>query len=642
MAIIPILNVDTKAFISNLNDRVHNPTTQRRIVLVIVCIALLLDNMLYMVIVPIIPIYLHDLDVKKYPEYYRNLSNYQSYNTTNGTRGPEHLFPLVTFTGNEDARIGILFASKAIVQLLINPLSGTVIDRVGYDIPMLIGLSIIFLSTATFAFGSNYATLFIARSMQGVGSAFADTSGLAMIADRYKDGKSRTQAQGIALAFISFGCLFAPPFGGILYEFAGKCVPFVVLALIALIDGVLLFIVMGPVRKERALNKERGNLPRGTPIHKLIIDPYIAICAGSLVMANVSLAFLEPTIAMWMKKTMAATEWEIGLVWLPAFFPHVLGVYLTVKLTRRYPSYRWLFTAVGLAMEGLSCLIVPFCRNFGEVIVPLMIDCFGIALVDTAILPTLGYLVDVRHVSVYGSIYAIADISYSLAYAFGPIVAGGIVASIGFTWLNIGIFFSNIIYAPLLYFLRNMYKYEQFEDEEDDEDELDRSITKMPGHQEYKTFAMDKMAADGKDKDLPNGAPQTAQVGNGYGGLGMDPGGENGYTPAQNRDPSIPAGGYQTSGQGYHTAGQSYAAGTQGYNITGQGYVGGGSGGQGQEGRVRGQDVNIQGYEAGREGYDAPIQGYNAAPSEGMKYRGEGTVDYVSSTDHGAHLKTYH
>lgn len=49
----------------------------------------------------------------------------------------------------------------------------------------------------------------------------------------------------------------------------------------------------------------------------------------------------------------------------------------------------------------------------------------------------LGYLVDTRHVSVYGSVYAIADISYSLAYAFGPIIAGGIVNSMGFLALNI-------------------------------------------------------------------------------------------------------------------------------------------------------------------------------------------------------------
>ena len=79
---------------------------------------------------------------------------------------------------NEDIAIGTLFASKAIVQLLINPFSGALIDRIGYDIPMCIGLSVIFLSTTTFAFGNSYGVLFLARSLQGVGSAFADTSGL--------------------------------------------------------------------------------------------------------------------------------------------------------------------------------------------------------------------------------------------------------------------------------------------------------------------------------------------------------------------------------------------------------------------------------------------------------------------------------
>ena len=41
--------------------------------------------------------------------------------------------------------------------------------------------------------------------------------------------------------------------------------------------------------------------------------------------ANVSLAFLEPTISKWMDATMDADEWQQGMIWLPAFFPHVAG-----------------------------------------------------------------------------------------------------------------------------------------------------------------------------------------------------------------------------------------------------------------------------------------------------------------------------
>ena len=53
-----------------------------------------------------------------------------------------------------------------------------------------------------------------------------------MIADRYTEEAERSKALGIALAFISFGCLVAPPFGGFLYEFCGKAVPFIVLAFV--------------------------------------------------------------------------------------------------------------------------------------------------------------------------------------------------------------------------------------------------------------------------------------------------------------------------------------------------------------------------------------------------------------------------
>uniref|UniRef100_A0A8D0L3C6 Solute carrier family 18 member A3 n=1 Tax=Sphenodon punctatus TaxID=8508 RepID=A0A8D0L3C6_SPHPU len=430
-----------------LGTAMQDTQRQRRLILVIVCIALFLDNMLYMVIVPIIPDYIAKLRSGEPGESPARAgeanSSWPSHNkTTVRIRYP---------TENEDIKIGVLFASKAILQLLVNPLSGTFIDRVGYDIPLLIGLTVMFLSTVIFAFAENYATLFVARSLQGLGSAFADTSGIAMIADKYTEESERSRALGVALAFISFGSLVAPPFGGILYEFVGKQMPFLVLACISLIDGLLLLTVIKPFS-----NRSRENMPVGTPIHRLMIDPYIAVVAGALTTCNIPLAFLEPTISTWMKKTMGASEWEMGLTWLPAFFPHVLGVYITVKLAAKYPHLQWFYGALGMAIIGASSCTVPACRNFGQLIIPLCGICFGIALVDTALLPTLAFLVDVRHVSVYGSVYAIADISYSVAYALGPIVASQIVHSLGFVQLNLGMGLANVLYAPVLLFLKNV------------------------------------------------------------------------------------------------------------------------------------------------------------------------------------------
>ncbi|XP_060603884.1 vesicular acetylcholine transporter-like isoform X2 [Ruditapes philippinarum] len=474
-------------------NKVNDPIHQRRLVLVIVCIALLLDNMLYMVIVPIIPEYLTNLRQQDqdtvsnqqqinwtaYNLTYFNSTMYPLNYTGSTPAPPQHrhwnktwkkIFlidvpaPPVNYGNEGQLSIGVLFASKAILQLLVNPFTGAFIDRVGYDLPMMIGLSIMFMSTTVFAFGKSYGVLFFARSLQGIGSAFADTSGLAMIADRFHEEGERNKALGIALAFISFGCLFAPPFGGILYEFCGKVVPFLLLAFLCVVDGLLVLFVMKPVRKQRSLIPPEDR-PKGTPIWRLLMDPYILVAAGALAMSNVSLAFLEPTIAMWMNHTMGADEWEVGFVWLPAFIPHILGVYLTVKWAKLFPKHQWLVAALGLALEGTSCLIIPCAKAYFVVLFPLATLCFGIACVDTALLPILGYLVDVRYVSVYGSVYAIADISYSFAYAFGPIVAGQLVDSIGFTWLNVLIFITNVGYAPLLICMKTIYKYKPFEDE---------------------------------------------------------------------------------------------------------------------------------------------------------------------------------
>lgn len=468
---IPIINMEFGELREVVWTKLQEPRSQRKLILIIVSIALLLDNMLYMVIVPIIP------------DYLRYIGAYTD-EPVAPMSGNSSLPPGTPFKHDhhgQDQATGILFASKAIVQLMVNPFSGALIDRIGYDIPMMIGLTIMFLSTAVFACGKSYSLLFFARSLQGVGSAFADTAGLAMIADRFTEENERSKALGIALAFISFGCLVAPPFGGALYQFAGKEVPFLILAFVSLADGFMLLLVMKPIKEQIKLSQQVK--PPSVPIWRLFMDPYIAVCSGALMMSNVALAFLEPTISLWMEDNLTTENWKIGMIWLPAFFPHVFGVIITVKLAKKYPQHQWLMAAAGLALEGLCCFIIPFASSYKLLMIPICGICFGIALIDTALLPTLGYLVDVRYVSIYGSIYAIADISYSVAYAVGPIIAGGVVEAIGFTALNFGIAFSNLLYAPMLMYLRHIYDFKPFENEAN-------ILMSDPPNKEYQTYTM--------------------------------------------------------------------------------------------------------------------------------------------------------
>ena len=77
------------------------------------------------------------------------------------------------------------------------------------------------------------------------------------------------------------------------------------------------------------------------------------------------------------------------------------------------------------------------------------------------------YTFNFQYVSVYGSVYAIADISYCAAYAVGPIIAGHIVEEMGFTALNMCVAVLSLAYAPALYYLRGFNTYQNYDEDAD-------------------------------------------------------------------------------------------------------------------------------------------------------------------------------
>lgn len=133
----------------------------------------------------------------------------------------------------------------------------------------------------------------------------------------------------------------------------------------------------------------------------------------------------------------------------------------------------------------------------------------------------------------YGSVYAIADISYSAAYAFGPMLAGNIAATMGFVALNLLICLSNVLYAPVLSMLRNVYAYQSFDEGGGGGELRDWSNTDDGGFsskQGYGALAGDDIA-------------QTATADEGY-GYGYD------YRQAQPEFPPLQLPKHKVSGAG--------------------------------------------------------------------------------------------
>ncbi|XP_053189002.1 synaptic vesicular amine transporter [Scomber japonicus] len=463
----------------NLLKWLREERQSRKLILFIVFVALLLDNMLLTVVVPIIPSYLYNLD-ESTDTVLKNTTSQQgspgAFNTivslydntvrssgSNGTVASTNQIAPTTSVPelpqnysdcpgsskkllNENVKVGMLFASKATVQLITNPFIGPLTNRIGYQLPIFAGFCIMFVSTIMFAFSSSYALLFLARSLQGVGSSCSSVAGMGMLASVYTNDEERGHAIGIALGGLAMGVLVGPPFGSVMYEFVGKTAPFLILAFLALFDGALQLIVLQPTKVEPETQK-------GTSLLTLMKDPYILIAAGAICFGNMAIAMLEPTLPIWMMETMCARKWQLGVAFLPASISYLIGTNIFGTLAHKMG--RWLCALIGMVLVGLSVLCVPLARNIYGLILPNFGVGFAIGMVDSSMMPIMGYLVDLRHVSVYGSVYAIADVAFCMGFALGPSIGGSIAESIGFSWMMTIIGIVDIIFAPLCIFLRN-------------------------------------------------------------------------------------------------------------------------------------------------------------------------------------------
>ncbi|XP_044132844.1 chromaffin granule amine transporter-like [Bufo gargarizans] len=445
----------------------------REVVLVVVFVALLVDNMLYTVVVPIIPSFLYGKEYQNgnttgglivlssaskasfasiYSLYDNAImlsdqSNYQRIdNMTQEAPNNSSCNMEMSILQQENLQVGLLVASKAIIQFVFNPIVGLITNRIGYDIPLFVGFIVLFLSTFIFAFADSYWLMFFARSVQGVGSSLSSVAGLGILADIYPDDYERGKAMGIALGGVAVGLLTGAPFGSVMYEFVGKASPFLVLAALTLLDGALQLSML------RFAKFVPGSIP-ATSYFSLLTDPYIVVAAVVLCLVNTAFGVVEPTLPIWMMETMCSPTWQLGLIFLPASVMYLLCTNLFGTLA--YKMGRWLCALVGMILMGIGLLLVPLASNMYGLIGPVAVMGIAVGMVDTSIFSIMGQLVDLRHTSLYGGIYAISDAAICVGYALGPLCGGAIAEAIGFPWLVRICGILGIIVAPLCLLLRN-------------------------------------------------------------------------------------------------------------------------------------------------------------------------------------------
>ena len=129
----------------------------------------------------------------------------------------------------------LLFAVYAIGIFLATPIFGILSDRYqNRQVPMLVGLLGLALTTVLFPFASSVWALCVARFFQGISAAASWVIGMAMIADIYPPERLGS-AMGIVNGIYTVGLLSGPPIGSFLAPLGIKF-PFYVCGALALLD----------------------------------------------------------------------------------------------------------------------------------------------------------------------------------------------------------------------------------------------------------------------------------------------------------------------------------------------------------------------------------------------------------------------
>ncbi|XP_065840152.1 chromaffin granule amine transporter-like [Oscarella lobularis] len=370
---------------------------------------------------------------------------------------------------------GTILASKAFFQLVSAFGAGPLTDRVGFASPLVAGFVLLTSATLIIAFAVElgnstvgiYTVIFVSRSLEGIGCSLASTAGMALIADRYPDDEERGRIMGRVIGGIGLGVVLGYPFGGAFSGIpggveAGWKYPFLILALVGLIDLVLQLLILGyrEKKKERIESEENDKKKVSAPsMWTLIKDPYVLLGFIVLTMSQLPVAVTEPLVPSWMETNFLPKPkpYSIGLVLLSLTISYMIVAPLVGKV---HGKHRWIGVLLGMIIMIIGLCTLPLAalpqrNNIYYSIVPLFLMGVGIGLTDSLMYPTMGALADLRHSSAYGGMYALTDIAVNIGFVIGPLYSSGIDQLVNFNWAMWSVGIIAVLCCPFIAFLKS-------------------------------------------------------------------------------------------------------------------------------------------------------------------------------------------
>lgn len=403
--------------------------------------------------------------------------------------------------------VSMVFLAKSLGQLVANLAIGGIMDRVNNYLILAISHVLGIIISLIYAFSNSVLLYIVGRILDAFLASAIFIAIYSIISKLFANPNIRGRYFGVANVFFFVSHSIGPVYGAEIDDKLGKTLVFVLLVPMWCLCSLLTFFLYWRVRNieknERQLmrkkvenhsiktttldsrktanpmpetneneievefvkkdniiedsmgdvnNTEASNVmkvEKKISIFKMLKDRNIMACLFQILLINLSIFSLPPTLPSWMAYQLCSSEVQQGIVWTFGFLGYIIGVMLVVLIIIYAPKLHLYVPICGQIIVGSLLIVLPFSRDWRLIFIPIIGLYFSVGVVEQVIIPLTTALADSRFQSNYGAVNSLTSQSLTFSGIVGTLLSGYISEKFGFISLAIFLGVMNLVTSPI-------------------------------------------------------------------------------------------------------------------------------------------------------------------------------------------------
>lgn len=342
---------------------------------------------------------------------------------------------VVSLDGNGHS-VGYLTSAFAFSYILLQVPIGSLSDKLGFKLFLIIGYLLCFLAGLVFFFATSSGLIFFARLLQGFGEAPVWALAPALLSVKFPMNKGKVM--GIYNAAIHFGLTLGPILGVALTKVLTGNEVFLIYSFGCLAGAVVISLLVEPLAKKEVTTTSLFDVQN---ILKLIKQRKTCISLMGITLYGAGYGIFLTTIPTFLLQEKALSAVTIGLFFSLFYVAISISQVITGSLSNRFG---WnTFMIIGLLVAAGGIIITPFLSS-PLIFLPLTVASLGMGVFYLA---SMGFLNEIVPNSLKGTISGAYYLFWGVGMFFGPPIITKIAAYVSFQASMIGYSFLMLLVA---------------------------------------------------------------------------------------------------------------------------------------------------------------------------------------------------